>query len=48
MAKPIYFSTHAREQMLLRGAEEDEVIATIRSSEWQEAKQGIFHARAQF
>ncbi|MBW4496920.1 MAG: DUF4258 domain-containing protein [Oscillatoria princeps RMCB-10] len=48
MAKPIYFSTHAREQMLLRGAEEDEVIAAIRSGNWQPAKNGKFSARAEF
>jgi hypothetical protein len=48
MAKPIYFSTHAREQMLLRGAEEDEVIAAIRSGNWQAAKNGKFHARTEF
>lgn len=47
MAKPIYFSTHARERMLLRGAEEAEVIAAIRSGNWQPAKQGKFSARIQ-
>lgn len=48
MVKPIYFSTHARERMLLRGAEEVEVIAAIRSSSWESAKRGKFSARAQF
>jgi hypothetical protein len=48
MVKPIYFSTHARERMLLRGAEENEVIVAIRSGNWQPAKQGKFSARAQF
>ncbi len=47
MAKPIYFSTHARERMLLRGAEEEEVIAAIRSGNWKPAKQGKFSARVQ-
>lgn len=48
MAKPIYFSTHARQQMLLRGAEEEEVIAAIRSGNWQPAKNGKLHSRLQF
>lgn len=48
MVKPIYFSTHARERMLLRGAEENEVIIAIRSGNWQLAKQGKFSARTQF
>jgi hypothetical protein len=48
MSKPIYFSTHARQRMLLRGAEEEEVIAAIRSSIWQPAKQGKFKTRFQF
>lgn len=38
MVKPIYFSTHARERMLLRGAEENEVIVAIRSGNWLPAK----------
>lgn len=48
MAKPIYFSNHARQQMLLRGAEEEEVIAAIRSGNWQPAKNGKLHSRLQF
>jgi len=48
MVKPIYFSTHARERMLLRGAEEVEVIAAICSGSWESAKRGKFSARAQF
>ena len=48
MVKPIYFSTHARERMLLRGAVENEVIIAIRSGNWQPAKQGKFSARTQF
>jgi hypothetical protein len=47
MEKPIYFSIHAREQMLLRGAEEDEAIAAIRFTNWEPAKNGKFHARLQ-
>ena len=48
MVKPIYFSTHARERMLLRGAVENEVIIAIRARNWQPAKQGKFSARTQF
>ncbi|MEG3979012.1 hypothetical protein QT970_31010 [Microcoleus sp. herbarium8] len=48
MVKPIYFSTYARERMLLRGAEENEVIIAIRSGNWLPAKQRKFSARAQF
>ena len=48
MVKPIYFSTHARERMLLRGAVENEVTIAIRSGNWQPAKEGKFSARAQF
>ena len=36
--KPIEFSHHAREQMLERGAGEDEVIETIRTGERAPAK----------
>ena len=48
MEKPIYFSTHAREQMLLRGAEEHEVITAIRLQSWQPAKNNKFQTRTQF
>lgn len=48
MDKPIYFSIHARNQMLMRGAEEHEVIDSIRLGSWQPAKNGKFQSRAQF
>ncbi|MFN3466558.1 MAG: DUF4258 domain-containing protein [Candidatus Brocadiales bacterium] len=38
--KPVSFSTHARIQMELRGAEEAEVIKTINSGKWETAKRG--------
>lgn len=38
--KPIEFSHHAREQMLERGASEDEVIEAIRAGERVPAKRG--------
>lgn len=46
--KPISFSTHARLQMELRGAEEAEVISTIRSGIWESAKRGKFQCRHRF
>ncbi len=38
--KPIRISTHARAQMILRGASESEVIEAIRTGEWKLAKRG--------
>jgi hypothetical protein len=38
--KPIHFSTHAREQMVERGASEDDVIDAIRTGEQTPAKRG--------
>ncbi len=38
--KNIIFSTHAKQQMLLRGVQEEEVISTIRGSSWKSAKRG--------
>jgi hypothetical protein len=38
--KPVEFSNHAREQMVERGASEDEVIETIRTGERVPAKRG--------
>jgi hypothetical protein len=38
--KPIHVSTHAREQMLERGAREDEVIEAIRAGERVPARRG--------
>ncbi len=40
MSKPIRFSKHALEQMAERGAEEEEVVETIRSGENVPAKKG--------
>ena len=48
MTKPIIFSSHAKRQMLLRGTEENEAITTIRSTAWQPAKYGKFHACLRF
>ncbi len=38
--KPVYFSTHARQQMVERGASESEVIATIRGGRSEPVKRG--------
>lgn len=46
--KPICFSNHARLQMVLRGATEEEVIAAISSGKWETAKVGKFKAKHQF
>lgn len=36
--KPIRLSGHAKEQLFFRGATEDEVIETIKTSIWQSAE----------
>ena len=46
--KPIRCSGHARLQMVLRGATEDEVTVTIRSGKWEAAKMGKFQTKHQF
>lgn len=46
--KPIRFSQHAREQMIERGAETDEVIDTIRAGEPIPAKGGRLGYRKNF
>jgi hypothetical protein len=45
---PIIFSAHARQQMLLRGAAEDEVITTIQHAQREPALRGRFKARWSF
>ncbi len=46
--KPIRFSHHAHEQMVERGAGEDEVIETIRTGEQVPAKHGCLGYRKNF
>jgi len=46
--KPIRFSQHAREQMVERGADEHEVIETIRAGEQVPAKHGRLGYRKNF
>ncbi len=46
--KPIRLSGHAREQLIFRGATEEEVIETIRTSSWQPAELGRLECRKDF
>ena len=46
--KPIRVSRHARARMLLRGATEAEVTATIHAGLWQPAREGKLEARLEF
>ncbi|HAP66447.1 MAG TPA: hypothetical protein DCQ99_01230 [Nitrospinae bacterium] len=46
--KPIRFSNHARLQMNLRGASEEDVITTIRMGKWKSAKMGKFQSKYRF
>ncbi len=48
MEKPIFFSNHAKQQMLLRGAKTEEVIVTINSGGRLDAKKGKYKARYEF
>ncbi|MEM3484372.1 MAG: DUF4258 domain-containing protein [Candidatus Methanomethyliaceae archaeon] len=41
-------SNHAREQLLFRGATEEEIIEAIRSSPWQKAELGRLECRKSF
>ncbi len=46
--KPSRFSNHARLQMYLRGASEEEVVKAIRSGKWKPAKMGKFQSKLKF
>ena len=46
--KPIIFSSHARLQMLLRGANEGEVVEAIQRNQWQPAKGRRFQTKQRF
>ena len=46
--KPLQFSKHSREQMIERGAREDEVTETIRTGDQVPAKQGRLGYRKNF
>ena len=45
MIKPIILSQHASGQMILRGAEENEVMLAIQNGVWQPAKKGRMRAQ---
>lgn len=45
MSKAIVISLHARQQMRLRGAEEQEVLLAVQTGTWEPVKQGRLHAR---
>ena len=46
--KPIQLSAHAREQMVLRGATEEEIQQTIEIEQWAQAKRGKWKAKHRF
>jgi len=46
--KPIRFSLHAREQLFFRGTTEEEIIETIRTSQWEPAELGRLQCRKDF
>jgi len=46
--KPIRLSRHARENMVFRGATEEEILEAIRQAEWQPAEWGRFECRKEF
>ena len=48
MEKPINFSSHAKYQMQLRGATENEVILTIRKGQPRQAKQNRLRRTFEF
>lgn len=48
MDKLIEFSEHAKLQMVLRGAEENEIITAIRSGKWKPAKRGKWRSKFEF
>ena len=46
--KPIYLSGHARQQLGFRGASEQDVIESIRTSTWEPAELGRLECRKNF
>ena len=46
--KPVYFSNHAKSQMILRGATEEEVEIAVREGKREPAKLGKFKSRHSF
>jgi hypothetical protein len=46
--KPIRLSGHARENIAYRGTSEQEVVETITTSDWEDARQGRQECRRDF
>lgn len=46
--KPIRLSEHVKEQLIFRGAAEEEIFEAIRSSQWQPAELGRLECRKDF
>ena len=46
--KPIRLSNHARDQMIFRGASEEDVFKTIREAVWDPAELGRLQCRKDF
>ena len=46
--KPIGLSLHAREQIFFRGTTEEEIIETIRTSQWEPAELGRLQCKKDF
>jgi hypothetical protein len=46
--KSIQFSEHAREQMVLRGAQEEEIRQAIQNEAWTPATRGKWKAKRRF
>jgi hypothetical protein len=46
--KPIRLSIHAREQLLYKGVSEEEIIETIRTSQWKSAELGRLECKKDF
>lgn len=48
ITKPIRLSGHAKEQLAFRGTNEEEIIETIRTSQWQPAELGRLECTKDF
>ncbi len=46
--KPVRLSGHARQQLVRRGATEEEIVRAIRSAAWQPAELGKLECRMNF
>jgi hypothetical protein len=46
--KPIRLSGHAKDQIMFRGASEEEIIEAIQTSEWRPAEQNRLECKKDF